>query len=178
MQPETHQPEALLSQLGVHPDYPINDWHPNLCGKIDILIKKDGSWWHEGRRMARASMVDLFAKLLRKDEEGFVLVTPHEKLLISVEDLPLVITDIEDNHAPKVKTGQGDWILLGSAHPIIFDGDADMPLPRVRIRDDLWARFSRSAYYSLMDMVHIETHVWGLRLRLADQMFDLKTPAA
>ena len=65
---------------------PVERWHPENCGEIDIIIKSDGSWWHEGSLIKRKGMVELFASVLRKDEDGITyLVTPVEKLSITVE---------------------------------------------------------------------------------------------
>ena len=65
---------------------PVERWHPDFCGDIDIVIKSDGSWWHEGSKINRKGLVDLFASVLRKDEDGVTyLVTPAEKLAITVE---------------------------------------------------------------------------------------------
>ena len=65
---------------------PVERWNPEHCGEIDIVIKSDGSWWHEGSRIARKGLVELFASVLRKDDDGITyLVTPVEKLSITVE---------------------------------------------------------------------------------------------
>jgi len=65
---------------------PVERWHPENCGEIDIVIKSDGSWWHEGSRITRKGLIDLFASVLRKDADGITyLVTPVEKLSITVE---------------------------------------------------------------------------------------------
>jgi len=71
---------------------PIHDWAPSFSGNIDILIKKDGSWWHEGEKINRKPLIKLFASILRKESDGdYYLVTPQEKWRISVELLPLVV---------------------------------------------------------------------------------------
>ena len=30
---------------------PVERWNPDYCGEMDMVIKKDGSWWHEGTRI-------------------------------------------------------------------------------------------------------------------------------
>ncbi len=42
------------------------DWNPACQGEIDIRIKADGSWYHDGRRFERDSLVKLFAGILRR----------------------------------------------------------------------------------------------------------------
>ena len=60
---------------------PLHLWHPSLSGDIDIRIAADGSWHHEGSPITRATLVRLFASILRREEDGhFYLVTPAEKI--------------------------------------------------------------------------------------------------
>jgi len=30
---------------------PVDRWEPEYCGEMDLVIKRDGSWWHEGARI-------------------------------------------------------------------------------------------------------------------------------
>jgi uncharacterized protein len=167
-------PETLLSGLAGLKTYPVMDWHPALCGTIDIRIDAEGRWWHEGAAIGRQSLVDLFAQLLRKEGDDYFLVTPVEKLLITVEDLPLRLVDIEaDDNAVQVATGQGEVFAIGPGHELAFDGDVENPLPRVRVRHDLWARFSRPAYYRLMQLAVLEHRGDDVELTLAGQTFAL-----
>ena len=55
---------------------PVHLWHPEHCGEIDIRIRKDGVWFHEGTPIGREALVRLFSTVLRKDPDGFHLVTP------------------------------------------------------------------------------------------------------
>src|ERR1700744_4275605 len=68
----------------------IEDWHPPHCGDSRMRIAADGTWFHEGSPIGRKELVRLFSTLLRKDDAGFVLVTPAEKLSIAVEDAPFL----------------------------------------------------------------------------------------
>src|SRR3990167_6970488 len=67
---------------------PVHLWNPEHCGEIDIVIRRDGVWMHEGSPIGREALVRLFSTVLRKDPDGYHLVTPVEKLKIAVEDLP------------------------------------------------------------------------------------------
>ncbi len=72
---------------------PLHLWHPELSGDIDILIKRDGSWIHEGQPILRPELVRLFASILRREEDGeYYLLTPVEKWRLRVECLPLLVT--------------------------------------------------------------------------------------
>jgi hypothetical protein len=79
---------GLLSRLTQPP--PVERWHPAHCGDSDMRIGRDGTWFHQGTPIGRMELVRLFASLLRKDDDGFVLVTPAEKLSILVEDVPFI----------------------------------------------------------------------------------------
>src|SRR6202000_1403445 len=74
---------------------PVHLWHPTHCGDIDIVIKKNGLWFHEGTPIGREALVRLFSTGLRKDPDGFHLVTPVEKMRITVEDAPFVAVRVD-----------------------------------------------------------------------------------
>ena len=65
---------------------PVHLWDPPYCGEIDITIKRDGTWIHEGTPIGRPGLVRLFASILKKEGEQHFLVTPVEKVGIVVED--------------------------------------------------------------------------------------------
>ena len=67
---------------------PVHLWNPEVCGDIDIVILKDGLWLHEKTPIGRKELVRLFSTVLRKDPDGYWLVTPVEKMrIITVEDV-------------------------------------------------------------------------------------------
>lgn len=74
---------------------PVHLWNPPYCGEMDLRITRDGSWIHEGTPIGREAMVRLFASILKKEEGRFYLVTPVEKLGITVEDAPFIAVDME-----------------------------------------------------------------------------------
>ena len=44
---------------------PLDQWHPKHCGKMDLIIKANGEWWHEGQLIKRQALLDLFSGVLR-----------------------------------------------------------------------------------------------------------------
>ena len=60
-------------------------WNPEHQGRIDIRIATDGSWYHDGRKFQRQSLVKLFAGVLRREDSDYYLVTPAEKLRLIEE---------------------------------------------------------------------------------------------
>jgi hypothetical protein len=138
---------------------PVHLWHPAHCGEIDIVIRRDGLWMHEGSPIGRAELVRLFSTVLRKDDDGYVLVTPGEKLSITVEDLPFrAVSVVRRGDGLVFITDVGDEAEAGAAHPIRVDTDpaTGEPAPSVHVRGDLWARIARSVFYELVDMAEVE----------------------
>ena len=86
---------SLQQQIGLHSTAkqpPVEQWNPELSGDIDIVIRADGSWWHEGRAFERQDLVRLFASILRHESPDYFVLTPVEKWRIQVEDRPFVVT--------------------------------------------------------------------------------------
>lgn len=138
---------------------PVHLWHPTHCGDIDIVIRRDGVWMHENSPIGRAELVRLFSTILRKDADGYVLVTPGEKLSISVEDLPFRAVAVDRRDGALVfTTDVGDETSAGPDAPIVVETDpvTGEPAPRVRVRADLWARIARPVFYELVEMADVE----------------------
>src|SRR5258708_1345221 len=131
---------------------PVEKWHPAHCGEIDIRIARDGTWFHQGSPIGRKELVRLFSTILRKDPDGFVLVTPGEKMRIVVEDAPFVavLLDVEGEGREQrltFTTNVGDQTVAGAANPIRVETDAGSgePAPYVHVRRGLEARIARAA---------------------------------
>lgn len=138
---------------------PVHLWNPAHCGDIDIVIRADGVWMHEGSPIGRAELVRLFSTVLRKDPDGYHLVTPVEKLRIMVEDLPFRAVAVEQTGAALTfTTDVGDRTTAGPEVPIVVESDpaTGEPAPRVRVRADLWARIARPVFYELVEMARLE----------------------
>jgi hypothetical protein len=134
---------------------PVHLWHPEHCGEIDIVIKRDGLWFHEGSPIGRAPLVRLFSTVLRKDPDGFHLVTPVEKLKITVEDAPFVAVRVDrDGEALRFTTNVGDEVEAGPDNPIRVEMDeaTGEPRPYVHVRRGLEALIHRPVFYELVEM--------------------------
>ena len=136
---------------------PIHDWTPRLCGNIDILIKKDGSWWHEGDKINRKPLVKLFASILRKESDGdYYLVTPQEKWRISVELLPLVVIALETNNSPdhpclNVTLNTEEVVPINNKYKIELENKAE-GIASVTLWNGLSALFNRPSWYDLVNL--------------------------
>ncbi len=138
---------------------PVEKWNPENCGEMDMVIKSDGSWWHEGSRITRQGLVSLFASILRKDEDGVTyLVTPVEKIAISVERAHFlaVRADIEDEGETQrifITTNMDEVIEIGPANPLRVETDPMTfePSPFVMVRGRLEASILRAVFYELVE---------------------------
>ncbi len=139
---------------------PLEKWNPPYCGEMDLFIKSNGEWWHEGIRMTREPLVKLFATVLWREGDEYFLKTPAEKIKIRVEDAPLLVVDVEqifDEGRSYIRctTKTGDMVIADIEHPIEMrafdhDGVAEMR-PYIRIRRNLDALIHRNAFYHLIN---------------------------
>src|SRR5690606_11756280 len=74
---------------------PVHLWNPPFCGDLDMHIARDGTWFYLGTPIGRKELVRLFSTILRRDGGKYFLVTPVEKVGITVEDAPFVAVDFE-----------------------------------------------------------------------------------
>jgi uncharacterized protein len=134
---------------------PVERWNPPYCGEIDMRIAADGTWFYNGTPIGRPALVRLFASILRRDTDRFVLVTPVERVGIAVEDAPfqaveMAISDA-DGRQIAFRTNVDDLVRVGPEHPLRFErGPFGGIKPYVRVRGELWARVTRALAYDLI----------------------------
>ncbi|WP_240512095.1 DUF1285 domain-containing protein [Pseudoruegeria sp. SK021] len=144
---------------------PVHLWNPPFCGDLDMVIKRDGTWLYLGTPIGRAPLVRLFASILRKDGEDYFLVTPGEKVGITVEDAPFVAVDFTLSGTGRAQsltfvTNVEDTATAGPDHPvrIVRDPDTNEPAPYILIRANLEALIDRKSFYRLIDACEITDH--------------------
>ena len=136
---------------------PLHLWHPALSGDIPIRITADGSWYHDGGKIERESLVRLFASILRCEEDGeYYLVTPGEKWRIEVELHPLMVTDIEvleegSEQLLQATLNTGKKVDIGAEHPLFLE-PAVGDIAAIELWHGLTALFTRAAWYRLVEM--------------------------
>jgi len=150
---------------------PVERWNPDYCGDSFIHIARDGVWFHQGEPIRRPALVRLFSTILRKDEEGFMLVTPAEKLSITVEDAPFMavaMTLSGDGESQRLTftTNVGDDVMAGPNHGLRFvpDPKSGAPMPYLHVRRGLEAKVARPVYYQLVERAVVrgkELGVWS-----------------
>ncbi|MCK6105094.1 MULTISPECIES: DUF1285 domain-containing protein [unclassified Brevundimonas] len=157
---------------------PVHLWNPEHCGEIDIVIRRDGVWMHEGSPIGRTELVRLFSTVLRKDHDGYHLVTPVEKMKIRVEDLPFRAVALgREGEDLFFTTDVGDEVRAGPDDPIEVETDpvTGEPAPRIHVRRSLWARIARPVFYELVELA--EEVDGRLIVRSAGQAFSLGSVA-
>ena len=145
---------------------PLEQWHPKQCGAMDLLVKANGEWWHEGQLIKRQALVDLFSSVLWKEQGKFYLKTPVEQIEIQVEDEPLFINQVD-----RVEIGQQNYIQLTSTHQDIVIVDAKHPIfmreyagelrPYVHVRFGINALIQRAAFLHLVELGELSENVQG-----------------
>jgi len=146
---------------------PVHLWNPAHCGEIDIVIRRDGLWFHEGSPIGREALVRLFSTVLRKDPDGFHLVTPVEKMKITVEDAPFIAVRVDQVcEALRFTTNVGDEVEAGPDNAIRVEANPQTgePRPYLHVRRGLEARIRRPVFYELVEMAQERDTPDGPRL--------------
>lgn len=137
---------------------PVEKWNPPFCGDLDMRIARDGTWFYLGTPIGRKGLVKLFSSIIRKDGDEYFLVTPVEKVGITVDDAPFVAIDFNvagegENQKLRFETHVEDRFIAGPDHPIRVAYDADgEPSPYVLVRRNLEALIDRKSFYRLVDI--------------------------
>ncbi|WP_439532593.1 DUF1285 domain-containing protein [Polymorphobacter sp.] len=142
---------------------PVHLWNPDRCGDSEMRIAVDGTWFHQGTPIGRPALVKLFSTILRREADGgHVLVTPHEKLDIEVEDAPFVAVAVESHGKGADRTlvfrlNTEDLVIAGSDHGLRIEQAEDgTPRPYLHVRAGLQALINRPVFYELADIALAE----------------------
>ena len=159
---------------------PLDQWHPKHCGAMDLKVKANGEWWHEGQLIKRQSMIDLFSTVLWKEGGKFYLKTPVEQIEIEVEDEPLFVNSVEQIQLEglnyiQLSTTTQDVVIVDQEHPIFireFDGELR---PYVHVRFGINALIQRASFFHLVEMGELMENRQGESiLLLKSGNFDLQ----
>jgi len=143
---------------------PVHLWNPPFCGDLDIRIRRDGTWFYLGTPIGRPALVRLFSTILKREGDRYFLVTPVEKVGITVDDAPFLAVDVTATGTGAeqmltFETSVGDRVKAGEGHAIRVTRDpaTGEPAPYVHIRAGLEALIDRKTFYRLVDLgVHAD----------------------
>ena len=124
-----------------------------------MRIARDGTWFYLGTPIGRKPLVKLFSSIIRRDGNDYFLVTPVEKVGITVDDAPFVAVDFDavgagENQTLTFTTQVDDTATAGPENPIRMTRDPETgePAPYVLIRTNLEALIDRKSFYRLVDL--------------------------
>jgi hypothetical protein len=150
---------AMLPREGGKGLPPVHLWNPPFCGDIDMRIAADGTWFYQKTPIGRQALVKLFSSVLKREGEKYFLVTPVEKVGITVDDAPFLAVELvtEDEtlgRTLRFRTNVDDWVAAGPGHALRFEQDADNDglKPYLHVRAGLWAKVTRALFYDLVDL--------------------------
>lgn len=151
----------------------LAQWQPALSGDIDIRIDRDGDWYHEGTRIERHALVQVFASILRREADGhYYLVTPVEKWRIRVEDAALLVVDVDrvwrdEKDVLECELNTGVRVVVDAVHSLSVKNISiehaaadDEPRPYLQLDHGLNARLLRSVYYRLVAWGEADGKEW------------------
>ncbi|HMO07367.1 MAG TPA: DUF1285 domain-containing protein [Paracoccaceae bacterium] len=144
---------------------PVHLWNPPFCGDLDMRIARDGTWFYLGTPIGRPALVQLFSNILKREGDRFFLVTPVEKVGITVDDAPFFAVDFTVDGAGRDQvvtfaTKGEERAPCGPDHPlrVARDDRTGEPAPYVLMRPGLEARIDRKSFYRLVDLCVHEVH--------------------
>ncbi|WP_025898238.1 DUF1285 domain-containing protein [Sneathiella glossodoripedis] len=155
----------IIKQIKDKKHPPVHMWNPDYCGELDIRIARDGTWYYLGSPIGRKALVKLFSSVLRYDEDGkYYLVTPVEKIGITVDDVPFVAVQMYvegqgRNQVISFRTHVDEYVIVDKEHPLRMDFEEQTrePSPYVLVRSNLEALVVRSVFYDLVELAVEET---------------------
>jgi uncharacterized protein len=151
---------------------PVHLWNPPFCGDLDMRISTDGTWHYLKTPIGRPALVKLFASVLKREGDKYFLVTPVEKVGITVDDAPFLAVELKIEEAAEpssrrllFRTNVDDWVACGPGHDLRFEREPATGglKPYLHVRRDLWAKVTRALFYDLVELGE-ERDVDGTRL--------------
>ena len=138
---------------------PVHLWNPPFCGDLDMRIARDGTWFYEGTPIGRFELARLFSTILKLEDGKYFLVTPVEKVGITVDDAPFVAVDFTvtgdgADQSLTFETNMGDLSVADEENAIrvVRDPETGEPAPYIHIRAGLEALIDRKSFYRLVDI--------------------------
>ncbi|MFZ2007399.1 MAG: DUF1285 domain-containing protein [Stellaceae bacterium] len=132
-------------------------------GDLDMKIARDGTWFYRGTPIRRQKLVQLFASVLcREDDGSYWLVTPVERGRVAVEDAPFLAVEVNSQGSGSgrrlsFRTNLDEIVAAGPEHPLrVETSPKGEPEPYLLVRPGLEARLNRPVFYELVDLADAE----------------------
>jgi uncharacterized protein len=149
---------------------PVHLWDPPFCGDLDMRISADGTWHYLKTPIGRPALVKLFASVLKREGDRYFLVTPVEKVGITVDDAPFLAVELategeQPGRRLRFRTNVDDWVACGPGHALRFEQEPGTGglKPYLHVRRELWAKVTRALFYDLVNLGE-ERDVNGVRM--------------
>lgn len=142
---------------------PVDQWDPQHISDSKMQILSDGRWFHDGGEIKRTAMIRAFSSLLRKDDDGYWLVTPYEKQSIIVDDAPFIAVELNSEGSGKDRTifiriNVDEIVVIGSKNAIMMNNiSGEEPIPYIEVRAGLLAKCARTVAYELYEIAIAES---------------------
>ena len=131
---------------------PVHKWNPDLCKGQEFFIDREGEWFYNNSPIKNYRLTKLFSTVLRKDDDSYYLVTPHEKVSLKTAIAPYVITDFNfNNESLELVTNFEYSFVVNENNTIKLINFEDTLIPIVHVRDNIEGFFNRSTYYNLIN---------------------------
>ena len=148
--------DLLQSVNSIEEKYPpVHLWNPDLCEGVEMKIDREGNWFYQNSIIGRDKLKILFSRILKLEEGKYFLVTPVEKVPVTVDLAPYMIVDYEVDSDYKniiLKTNLDLSIPLDNDHRLELKNIGDEHIPFVHVRNNIEGFISRSLYYSLIEI--------------------------
>jgi hypothetical protein len=164
--------QAAATEAGRRGPPPVHLWNPPFCGDLDMRISSDGTWYYLKTPIGRPALVKLFASVLKREGDRYFLVTPVEKVGITVDDAPFLAVELKVEEGAQAgsrrlnfRTNVDDWVACGPDHALRFEPEPPTGglKPYLHVRRDLWAKVTRALFFDLVELGE-ERDVEGVRM--------------
>ena len=131
---------------------PVDKWNPDLCIGPEFIIDREGNWYYDNSQIKNTKLINLFASVLKKEQENYYLVTPVEKIVVNVDIAPYKIIDFEviDDNIKLITNLNYDFYLDKDHTTRLIEMD-DALIPLVNVRSNIEGFINRNTYYKLVD---------------------------
>ncbi|WP_052262071.1 DUF1285 domain-containing protein [Pseudoalteromonas luteoviolacea] len=161
---------------------PTEHWHASECGVGTFLIDSAGRWFHQGDEIKRPALVRLFASVLSYEQDKYVLKTPSETCVVTVEESPFVIVAWHVSEVagqfgfePTIicEDNLGRLWPICQVFPLHMASYKGQTIPHLQLNYGLSARVERTVYYQWAEIAKYNERQGSMTLYSAGQGYEL-----